>query len=257
MYEDIPGAYLNPDGLWVFPREEFASKIFDPDPGNHVVFGGPSQNGKTTLAFKLLEYCATPEVPAHVIVSKPRDPVTSRESKRLGYPIVREWPPPVSLSRLLKREKPSGYTLWPPFGDMTNDVPNASRITREYMDYTYTKGAEGEQCIMVLDDTYAKSVVLNLDREMVTLHAMAGAMGIGVWTFVQKPTGAGRTPLMAYGAAEYVFLFYDPDKKNRERYDEIGGFDPKEIERILMSLRKYQALCLKRDGRHVCIVDRK
>ena len=64
------------DGVWVFTRPEFSQERWDYRAGQHVVFAGPTQNGKTQLAFCLLEYTATPDLPVFVAVSKPRDPVS-------------------------------------------------------------------------------------------------------------------------------------------------------------------------------------
>lgn len=250
------GAYQRADGLWVIPRHEFARERFDYKPGQHVVFGGPSQNGKTSLAFDLLQYTATPDLPAYISVSKPQDPVTAKRGKELEFRKVDNWPPPAQVKDFFG-DKPRGYLVWPKFGDLHGDVENAYRVTSLLLQERYSAGAKGKaKGILVLDDTYVKSKVLGLDRSMTTLHAMAGAMGLGCWTFVQKPTGAGETPIMAYGACEYAFLFRDPDKRSRQRYDEIGGFDPGYVAQKVMSLEQYQCLCLKRTGRYMCIVDR-
>lgn len=249
-------AYQRADGLWVIPRREFAERRFRYKPGNHVVFGGPSQNGKTSLAFDLLEFSATPELPAYIAVSKPQDPVTEKRSKELGYKVVSDWPPPTDV-RDFFRDKPSGYVIWPEFGDLNTDVIRSYAITKRLLEDRYTAGVRKKKGILVLDDTYVKAKVLKLDREMVTIHAMAGAMGLGAWTFVQKPTGAGETPIMAYGACEWAFMFSDPDKRSRQRYDEIGGHDPNYVSAKVMTLEKFQCLAIQRTGRHMCIVDSK
>lgn len=253
--ERTSGAYQRPDGLWVFPRKEFVNERFTYKAGQHIVFAGPSQNGKTTLAFDLLEVSASPQLPAYVVVSKPEDKVTAKRGKELEYRRVSEWPPRTTMKEVFDG-KPSGYLIWPKFGDMNTDVENAARVTRDFLAATYADGARKKKAIMVLDDTYLKSRVLGLDREMTTIHAMAGAMGIGAWTFVQKVTGAGETTLIAYSSAEHMFLFNEPNKAYREKFGEIGGFDPKRIEAIVMSLRKekYECLYLRRSGRHLCIV---
>jgi len=90
---------------------------------------------------------------------------------------------------------------------------------------------------------------------MVMVLTMSGAMGIGGWFFVQKPTGAGNTALWSFSQSDHVFIARDPDKRNRERYTEIGGFDTKEVERICMTLERYQFLYLEREHRYMCIVD--
>lgn len=254
--EQTSGAYQREDGLWVFPRKEFVNERFAYKAGQHVVFAGPSQNGKTTLAFDLLEVCATPALPAYVVVSKPADKVSEKRGKDLGYRRVSEWPPKTTFKELTDG-KPSGYLVWPKFGEMDTDVENAHRVTRDFLGDVYASGARKKKGIIVLDDTYLKARILRLDREMTTIHAMAGAMGLGAWTFVQKATNAGETTLIAYSAAEHLFIFHEPNKAYREKFGEIGGVDPKKVERAVMSLDKerFQCLYIKRTGRHMCIVD--
>jgi hypothetical protein len=245
--------------VMVIPRDLFASTYFNYKPGEHVVFGGPTQRGKTTLAFKLLEYTATPEFPAFVAVSKPSDRTTEKEGVRLEYRRVSEWPPPPKFKEAVLRERPAGYLVWPKFGDMDKDVVNAAKVTRALLMDRYSAGAKGRkksQGILVMDDTMVKAKVLGLDREMTTVLAMAGAMGLGQWTFVQKPTDSGRTPLWSYSQSEHLFLTKDPDRRSRQRYDEIGGFDPRLVSGITETLDPFQFVYLKRSGEYICIVDK-
>lgn len=241
-------------GLWVFSREDFARNRFDYKPGEHVVFGGPTQRGKTTLAFQLLQYTATPDLPAYVAVSKPRDPVTQRWGEKLGYRRVTEWPAPKHIREVFGGEKPSGYLIWPKFGDMDSDVERCARVTKALLDDRYTAGVRNKHGILVLDDTMTKSKLMGLDKPMTTHLAMSGAMGLGVWVFVQKPTDSGRASIWAYGAAEHVFLARDPERRNQIRYDEIGGFDSKLVANATNRLKPFQFLYLKRTEQYVCIV---
>lgn len=250
--------YRGENGLWVIPREDFARGRFDYKPGEHVTFGGPTQRGKTTLAFALLEYTATPDFPAYVAVSKPNDPTTEREGKRLGYRRVSEWPPTPTVREAILRERPAGYLVWPKFGDMDKDVAECAKVTRALLTERYTAGAKGKaksRGILVMDDTMIKAKILGLDREMTTILAMAGAMGIGQWSFVQKPTDSGRTPLWAYGASEHVFLVNDPDQRSRKRYAEIGGVDGNQVATATQSLKPYQFLYIERTHGYMCVVD--
>jgi len=245
------------DGIWVIPRREFASERWQYSPGQHVVFAGPTQNGKTELAFTLLEYTATPEMPAYVSVSKPKDPVTSKWGSRLGYRRVDNYPFQPRVKELLREGKPSGYLIWPDMQDPQTATWNAGEVTSRLIDGVYAGGAKNKVCILVLDDTVTKSKVLGLDRQMVMVLTMSGAMGIGGWFFVQKPTGAGNAALWSFSQSDHIFIARDPDKRNRERYTEIGGFDSKEVERVCMTLERYQFLYLEREHRYMCIVDSK
>lgn len=248
----------NTVSVLVIPRQLFASSYWRYAPGEHVAFGGPTRKGKTTLAFDLLAETATPELPAYVSVSKPDDETSAKYGARLNYRRVSEWPPPPSFNEVVLRERPSGYLVWPKFGDMDKDVANASAVTRNLLMDRYAAGARGRKKakgILVMDDTMIKAKVLGLDREMTTILAMAGAMGIGLWTFVQKPTDSGRTAVWAYSQSEHVFVTKDKDTRSIMRYDEIGGQDPKLVAAIIPTLKPYQFLYIKQTEGYLCIVD--
>jgi len=216
--------------------------------------------GKTTLAFKLLEYTASPDMPAYVAVSKPKDPVTATEGARLGFRRVDTWPVPVRVSELWDG-KPPGYLVWPPFGDIDLDVDRAHTVHGSLFRDLYKRGTKdgkkAERAILVADDTVVKSKLLNLDRYMTTHIAMAGAMDLGGWYFVQKPTGSGNASIWAYGNSAHLFLSRDADKRNRIRYDEIGGFPSGDVADATMNLEPYQFLYLCRMDGSVAIVDSK
>lgn len=256
LFSETETGYQRPDGLWVFGRREFASERFDYKPGNHVVFGGPTQHGKTTLAFDLLEFCATPECPAYVAVSKPRDPTTEQAGKRLGFRRVDNWPPTRKVQEMLNGYPP-GYLVWPRFGDLDTDADRAADITARLIADRYAAGVRRKRGILVMDDTMVKSRILGLDREMTTILAMSGAMGLGQWVFVQKPTDSGRTSVWSYGNAEHLFITFDPDRKNQQRYDEIGGVDPQLVAKATRTLKPYQFLYIKRTGGFMCVVGEK
>src|SRR5690242_10197729 len=186
-------------GLTVYPRKTFTHEIFGPvyKGGQHVVFGGPSKYGKTELAFDLLSVVATPELPAYVAVSKPTDPVTAKRGKELGFRFVKDWPVSRRVQELWEG-RPPGYVIWPSFGDINSDFSNAAAVTARLMADRYTASARHKKNsagILVMDDTMVKAKVMGLDSQMVTILAMAGAMKIGLWVFVQRPSDSGGTPL--------------------------------------------------------------
>ena len=253
-----PVVYQRDDGVWVIPREKFAREHFDYKPGQHVLFAGPTQRaGKTTLAFKLLEYSATPDLPAYVAVCKPEDTVTSREGHRLGYRRSPEYPIPPKIKEMFKDGRPSGYLIWPYMGDPNTALDNAAKVTSDLIDGVYANGAKKKKCILVLDDTVTKSKVLGLDRKMILILTMSGAMGVGGWFFVQKPSDAGKAALWSYPNTEHVFISKDPVKKNRVYYNDIGGFDSSQVSAVSLSLKPYQFLYLERTHGYMCIVDSK
>jgi len=251
-------AYQREDGIWVVGRQDFRENKFYYKPGQHVVFAGPTQRaGKTTLAFTLLEYVASPDLPVYVAVSKPTDKVTAQEGARLGYRRVDTYPFPPKARELLKEGKVPGYLIWPDMRDPQTAMTNAYEITSRLIDGVYADGAKGRKGILYLQDTVTKSQVLGLDRQMVMIITMSGAMGIGGWFEVQKPSDAGKAARWSYPNAEHMFISKDPVKRNRDYYSDIGGFDSNVVGKISLSLKPYQFLYLERTHGYMCIVDSK
>lgn len=247
------------------PRDNFRYDYFVYNPGEHVLFGGSTQRGKTTLAFGLLEAIVSPALPAYVVQSKPTDKITETESRRLGFRVVSGWPPVTKVQemKMFGGEPPNGYLIKPHFGDIANDVENASRVTAKVLADRYAAGARGKHGILVLDDTVIKAKVLGLDQNMTTILAMAGAMGLGEWIFTQKSTDAGKTVLWSYSQAEHTFLLKDKDERNRRRYGEISGIDTKYVMWVLSMLRPFEFLYIRntpepgQDESPMCIVEAK
>jgi hypothetical protein len=253
-------AYQRSDGIWVFPRKEFAEERWVYKAGQGVVFAGPTQRaGKTTLAFILLEYTATPDLPVYVAVSKPVDKVTTQEGARLGYRRVSDYPFPPKFKELLKENKPSGYLIWPDMNDPLTAMENAHAVTNRLINGAYSDAAppKPKKCILFLQDTVTKSKELGLDRPMVRIIIMGGAMGVGGWFEVQKPSDAGKAALASYPNAEHIFISKDPVKSNRQYYNDIGGFDSATVGQVSLSLKPYQFLYLERSHGYMCIVDSK
>lgn len=250
-------AYQRPDGIWVFPRTEFAENRLHYKAGEHFVFAGPSKRGKTKLAFDLLSAVATPELPAYVVVSKPTDDVTEEEGLKLGFRRVSDWPVPKKLNELWDG-RPRGYLIWPHFGNLNSDMMRAASITARFMEDRYTASARKEKHsagIMVMDDTMVKAKVMRLDGQMVTILAMAGAMKIGLWVFIQKPTDSGRTTLWAYENGDHFAIAKGGDSNMVKRYTEIAGEHGPIVKAVVPTLDRYQFLYFHRAMGYICIID--
>lgn len=255
-WQEYKPAYKDESGLWVFSRAEFAQKRFQYKPGQHVVFGGPTTRGKTRLAFQLLEYIISPDLPAYVAVSKPRDKETAEWGEKLHLRRVEQWPPQKRISEYkVFNGPPNGYLIWPKFGDLHSDDANCARVTANLLGDRYTAGTHGHQGILVMDDTMVKAKILNLDGQMVTIIAMAGAMGIGEWLFVQKPTDSGRITLWGYENATHLFLTKGGDDRMLDRYREIAGEHGKVLKEVIPTLKPFQFIYMHKYEGWICVVD--
>lgn len=249
--------YTRPDGLVVYSRVEFCRNVFPYKPGQHVVFGGPSTRGKTTLAFDLLEYIAKPSFPAYFAVSKPRDPVTQKRGEQLDYRFVSEWPAQKKLNeyKMFGGKKPSGYIVWPTFGDMETDMERCAHVTRALLNERYASGVrKTEGGVLVMDDTMVKAKMMSLDKEMVTILAMAGAMNFGLWVFIQKPTDSGRVTTWSYEMASHLFFTKGGDARMLDRYSEIVGTHSKIAKAVIPTLQPFQFLYVDKVNDTMCIV---
>ncbi|SEF12938.1 hypothetical protein SAMN05216489_09991 [Streptomyces sp. 3213] len=226
-------------------RGDFLANFWDYRDGEHVTILGPTGSGKTWLGYQLLMTTTSEERPGVVLVMKPKDDTARAFSKAAGYKIVKSWPP---LNSPWKTRRPPGYVLWPPhsFDPYVDDEKMYREFRRALLD-SYKRGRR----IVFADETYSLSHELGLDRELVTLWTKARSMKTGLWAASQRPA---MIPLWAYSGAEHLFIAYDPDKRARERYDEIGGVDPGLVRRATLSLGQHEWLYIRRRGPAMCII---
>lgn len=227
--------------------------------GEHIVFGGPTTRGKTTLAFDLLEYVCNPDFPAYVVVSKPRDKVTEERGHALGYRFTSEWPatPKLGEMKSLGGQKPPGYVIWPPFGDFRTDMEIGSEMTETVLMELYTSSVHKKRLtggIIALDDTMVKAKLQGQDSNMVMMIAMSGALKLGLMMFLQKPTDSGRTPLWGFENATHLFFTKGGDERMLLRYREIMGEHGATARRVIPTLGDYEFLYLHRYEGWMCIV---
>jgi hypothetical protein len=244
--EDHPEERITAQGIVRLSRADFLATGWECGSGEHVTILGPTGSGKTWLGYQLLNECATPELPGIVLVMKPRDSTVKKWSKSVGFIIVRNWPPSMSP---WKPRKPRGWVLWPRHSfDPDRDNAVMHTIFRRAILDSYKKGNR----ILFGDEVYSLAVELDLVTELVTVWSKGRSMGCGLWCASQKPT---HIPLWAYSQADHLFLAYDPDLRARKRFGEIGGVDPKLVEAVVMTLREYEWLYIRRSDRAMCIVE--
>lgn len=233
-----------PAEVITFPREEFIEERFDYETGEHVTLLGPTQSGKSTLAGQLIDHVATEEVPAVILVMKPRDKTVTKWIKQYEWKKVETWPP----VRFFWQKKPEGYVLWPKhtFNTDRDNDKLSDEFGRALMD-SYKKGDR----IVFGDEIYGLVAELGLKDDLITIYSRGSSMGCGLWAATQKPT---HVPLWAYSQANHLFIANDPDERARERFGEIGGIDPKFVEYHVMRLPKYHWLYICRNGPTACIV---
>lgn len=222
------------------PREVFLTEYFDYQPGEHVSFIEPTQQGKTHLAYQCLDQAMTrwPHLRAVSLMPKSRDPATAGWAARLGMKVIGGWPP----KRQWFGERPRGYVLWPPHLKNAPVEVNRAHLAPVFRQCLADQFRQGD-AITLADDVYLTAVLLGLNPDLEE-HWTAGAGGgVGLWSTNQKPSGTiggGSVSSFVYNSPAHLFLGHDPDVRNRKRFSEIGGVDPALVAETVMGLQKYR-----------------
>lgn len=232
-----------------YGRREFLDEVWDYRPGQHVTVLAPSGGGKTQLLYELLEVTAEPELPAVIFVMKPRDETVDRFTKRAGFRITRQWPPP-RLQRLYR--KPPGYALWPKT-TFDPDVDDAVQkiVFSKAIRWCYQRGS----WIVVADETYSLENELpqgGIKRELRTVHTKGRSMKCGMWSASQRAAWIDRWAYQAH----HLFIGNDTDEDAQKRLSEIGAaVDKRLVRQVVADLRVHEFLYINRDERTMCIID--
>lgn len=226
-------------------REEFLRDYWDYEAGEHVTFIGPTQRGKTTLGFQLLNRTSHPDMRAYVLASKPRDPTVDRWIKPLGFGMTETWPPPVSF-----KKKP-GWFVKPAqtLKDLKKDNAELRRVFTACVMDCY---ASTDNRIVFADEAHEVQNELRMKDEMEAVWMRGAALKCGMWALAQR---SAYNSYHMYNAPTHLFLFNDPDRRNRIRFGEIGGVEPKLVEEITNNLGEYQVLYINRKGPYLCVVN--
>lgn len=240
-----------------YDLDTFARTRFAYRPGHHVAFFGPSQiAGKTTTAFRLLQYVVGEDLPATVLVMKHQDRTVARWTRDLGFREVPSWPPRRKMSDLVTGEKPNGYTLWPR-QSLTNAEADNERLKAEFIK-AITANRKRTPSITFADEIYGLIAELQLKTLLTAVITRDAGAGHGMWYASQKPSGTQGVsmPGFLFNNAEHMFLSKDGEERNRQRYGEIAcGIDPAVIERETLRLDPFSWLYIRRSGPRWCIVD--
>lgn len=239
--------------ITAFTREEFLTERWAYRPGEHVSLIAPTQNGKTTTLFQLLRFtdvswCRQPPV---MLVAKPRDRVVSQGLADVGWAEIPDWPP----RKRPWQDPPPGYGLWPRHLRGAPTEANKAHLRSKFLPAIGDAFWQGDS-VVIGDEVYYLAVELALAPELTRHWTQGAGMGAGLWTATQKPSGTaqGSIPTFMYNSPTHTFLGRDPDKRNRERFNEIGGVDGKLVGETVQKLGPYEWLYINRNGPTMCIV---
>lgn len=225
-------------------RKHFIERHWRYRAGEHVSFIGPTGSGKTYLMLPLLAKSVSEELPGFLTVMKPRDKTVGDFLKaHEGWKRILTYPPPPSIGK-----KPVGYVVWP--HHTNNPVADEERHKQIFSDLHRDRYVKGD-CIICDDEAVSLVREMKLGPDLIRIWTKGRSIGAGEWAATQRPA---MVPLEMYDMAEHLFLAYDPDKRNRDRFAEIGGVDPEVIAAVVEVLPKFHWLYIRRSDRTMCVV---
>lgn len=225
------------------PRREFINDIWSAKPGDHVSFIGPTGSGKTYLANPLLARSVTENLPGFILVMKRRDETVSEFLTRYHWRRSVSYPIPPSV-----RKKPRGWAVWPHHtNDPDADDIRMAKIFHELLRDSYVKGDR----ILFADEIQGLVEEMGLKRDLVRIWSRGRSEGCGLWAATQRPYMA---PQHMYSQAEHLFLAFTPDRRDQDRFAEIGGVDPELVVSIVSKLPRYHWLYIRRSDRVMAVI---
>lgn len=239
-------SWETPTKVETIERRDFLRDYWDYKAGQHVTILGPNGRGKSTLGFDLLGATVTEKMNGYVLVSKPRDETIDKYTKKLGFKTIETYPPVKPLFR-----KPRGYMVRP-YQSLTDLEADEKRLHDVFKATIMGCYASPQPRIILADEVQELQSNLRLKKECEACWKRGRSLKCGLWALAQRSAYNSQD---MYNAPEHLFLFSDPDKRNRQRFGEIGGVDPDLVMESVYRLEPFQALYIKRTGSHLCIVN--
>ena len=225
----------------VLPWDDFRTYVLDWRQNQHTGLVGPTEQGKTNLAYHLLEDRAF----VTYFAIKTRDATLDAFAKRGKYVRIEDWPPYkkklVGKRRYTARELPKRL-LWPDATRLDADAEQ-KRVFQKALHEIYS---DGGWC-PVFDDYWYLAHMLGFERETKKYLANARSNDIPMLICAQRP--AGNKLVELFDQTTHLFFFRDNDEPNLRRIAGVGYNSSNAIKGFVANLDRYQSLYVNtRDG---------
>lgn len=187
--------------------------------GEHVAIVGPTGQGKTTLALRLLERRKW----VVILATKPKD--DTLKGLR-GYSVIRKWPAPrPDVRRLI---------LWPKWSSPQDDS-SQKRVFHHALMAIFKAGS---WCVFA-DDTQYLGEHMGLRRDLNAMWLNARSIGVSLMAATQRPVWVPRE---MWANSTHLYIFGTRNGDDLRSLGSLAGLDAKEARAVVGSLPKYHAL---------------
>jgi hypothetical protein len=213
--------------------DDFNSYVLDWKQNQHVGLVGPTEQGKTNLAYHLLgrrDYVT-------YFAIKTQDETLDAFGASGGYQRLQDWPP--RKGRLWKRDvRPDEMPrrlLWPDATQLDSEAEQ-KRVFGKALSDIYSQGG----WCPVFDDYWYLSHILGFEKETKKYLANARSNYIPMVVCAQRP--AGNRLVELFDQATHLFFFRDNDEPNLKRIGGVGWLSSDLIRAHVANLERYQFL---------------
>jgi hypothetical protein len=193
--------------------------------GEHVGMVGPTNSGKTTLAYAILpirQYVT-------VLSTKPASASVDRFYKEQGYKLLREWP----KNKVRAAEMPRRL-LWP-VQKTPGDVWTQASVMHDALAAIYQQGG---WCVY-WDELKYLVKRLGLANVFDTFLLQGRELGISVVAGTQRPAWI---PLELFDQSTHLFFWNERDDRNLSRISGISSLDTYLIRQTILDLERHEFL---------------
>ena len=225
---------LAPDDMApVLEWDDFLTYVFDWRQNQHVGLVGPTEQGKTNLAYHLLELRKY----ITYFAIKTQDETLDAFARRGGYKRLKDWPPKTGwgIKRTVRPEEMPRRLLWPDATDLDSEAEQIRVFSKALSDIY----AAGGWC-PVFDDYWYLAHILGFEKQTKKFLANARSNYIPMVICAQRP--AGNRLVELFDQTTHLFFFRDNDEPNLRRISGVGWLSSEAIKAFVANLEQYQFL---------------
>lgn len=196
--------------------------------GQHMLIIGKTGSGKTTLALELLED-RVDERGAYVMAlgTKPRD----QTLRRIGWPIVRSWPPTYA------QRQTHHVIYWPPYSRPSTAKATSRPAVVKLLDELILEGGWS----LFVDEMAYLVETLGLRQVLDEYWNGARASGVSLLAGTQRPAWISRS---AVSQGDWAACFRINDLEDRKRAADVLG-DRDRYMKVIGGLRGHQFVLVR------------
>jgi hypothetical protein len=231
---ELPPQDLAPELDWDdFWSEIMASPEYGWKQNQHVGLVGPTEQGKTNLAYHLL---SLRDYVTYLSI-KTRDATLDAFAEHGGYTRLYDWPPRRGflIKRDVKASEMPRRLLWPDATQLDSE-PEQKRVFRAALHDIYARGG----WCTVFDDYWYLAQILGFEKDTKKFLMNARSNNSPMVVCTQRPSGHRLVEL--FDQTTHLFFFRDNDEPNLNRIGGVGYLASEPIKAYVANLEQYQFL---------------